>query len=103
MAHDQNPQDLRRRQEVADRAKRMAESLATKTDGKKAEEFPREFSAGKQLPTGSHRTVIVSAKTDPRHQALGSAQYVARSKPARFAGPAGSRGTSQAASGVAGG
>ena len=45
MSHAEKQQDLRRRQEVAEQAKRLAESLAGKAASEKKSEFPREFSA----------------------------------------------------------
>ena len=42
--HQQQP-DLRRRAEVAEQAKRLAEALAGKAQGDKQAEFPREFAA----------------------------------------------------------
>ena len=52
MSHNQDQQDLRCRQEVAEQAKHLAESLAGKADAERKAEFPREFmasGAGKAL------------------------------------------------------
>jgi hypothetical protein len=54
MSHDQQQHDLRRRQEVAEQAKRLAESLAGKAQADKQAEFPREFSA-----TGKSATAAI--------------------------------------------
>ena len=44
MSQKEQP-DLRRRAEVAEQAKRLAESLAGKAQADKQAEFPREFAA----------------------------------------------------------
>ena len=45
MSSHQEQGDLRSRQQVAEQAKKMAESLAGKADAEKKAEFPREFAA----------------------------------------------------------
>ena len=45
MSSHQEQRDLRRRQEVAQQAKRLADSLAGKPQADKKAEFPREFTA----------------------------------------------------------